>query len=111
MFICLPNLSNLKLCKNWTGQKLEYFKKFKINNNQIKAATKEVFCEKDVLKLLAISLKITHFFIVSFIGDFSVRNHMQQTIFLIAVTETTAIFAPVPLHLKFLKQTIHVPQC
>ena len=55
----------------------EYFKKFEINKNQIKeAATKEVFCEKGVLKLLAIPLKIIYFFIVSFIGDFNVRNYM-----------------------------------
>ena len=54
-----------------------YFKKFEINNNQIReAVTKEVFCEKDVLKLLAISLKIIYFLIVLFIGDFSVRNCM-----------------------------------
>ena len=63
----------IRLCvfKNFNK---EYFKKFEISKNQIReAATKEVFCEKDVLKLLATSLKIIYFFIVSFIGDFSVR--------------------------------------
>lgn len=90
----------------------EYFKKFEINKNQIsEAATKEVFCDKDVLKLLAISLQIIYFFIVSFIGDFSVRNYMQQTIFLMAATEITVIFTPVHLQFKFLKQTIQVLQC
>ena len=55
----------------------EYFKKFEINKNQIReATTKEVIYEKGVLKILAISLKITHFFIVSFIGNFSIRNYM-----------------------------------
>ena len=82
----------------------EYFKKFEINKNQNEAATKEVFCDKDVLKLLAISLKIIYCFIVSFIGDFSVRNYMH--ISLMAATEITAIFTHVHLHFKFLKQTI-----
>ena len=55
----------------------EYFKKFEIKKYQIReAATKEVFCEKDVLKLLVISLKLIYFFIASFIEDFSVKNYM-----------------------------------
>ena len=81
---CLLNLSNLKLFKNWTAQKIGlcvfkdfnkgYFKIFEINKNQIReAATKEVFCEKDVLELLATSLKIMYFFKVSFVGGFSIR--------------------------------------
>ena len=55
----------------------EYFRKFETNDKQIReAATKEVFCKKEILKLLAISLKLIHFFLVLFIGDFSVRDYM-----------------------------------
>ena len=91
---------------------MEYFKKFEVNKNQIsEAATKEVFCDKNVLKLLAISLQILYFFHSIIIGDFSVRNYMQKTIFLMAATEITMTFTPVHLQFKFLKQTIQVLQC
>ena len=55
----------------------EYFKIFETKNKQIReAATKEVFCKKEILKLLAVLLKVICFFLVSFIRNFSVRDYM-----------------------------------
>lgn len=107
MFICLPDLSNSKICKNLIGWKLHCLflmilprnisKHFQINKNQIRgAATKEVLCSKYVLKLLATSLKITYLFIVWLIEEISVRNCIQQSISC--------------LHLKFLKAKYSIPE-
>ena len=56
------DLPKFGLCVFRDFNKEEYFKKNEINKNQIRgAATEEVFCEKDVLKLLAMSFKIIFF--------------------------------------------------